>query len=849
MPTRFTSCHSHARFCVSVFLVLIWMAGLSVADADAQFLPRPEASRPTRMNYSNSSGEEGRTVYQYRRDGVLDSEIWMLKDHSRHSANYLVYDKAGLVTLKYREFSDGLTSTETYEYDEAGRCMKETFARSDGLGGSAGYQWDDAGLLVAADCDKYKGWLSGRIEYTHDGGRLVGAIIVRDEQTIGAVSYKYNHVGCLVSEVWDFNGRWSQKFEYDYEPVPARVFAAANPLMMRNTRFRVAGEDYDFNSEGGGPSTYSYDEQGRLEMKTFERNDGLKTETTYAYDDEQGNLLTSHRAYHDGRTADFAYSYDAARRLTRKSFRRSDGQEGFEAYTYDRFGRLDRADYQQVDFWLNGIITFSYDDWGRLSEGHFAGRDGFDAELGFTTDSNGNVLEIVWTLSSGMTQTYRFNYRPHQQGVPVTDPGHDPALVAALDPVLTPLPGGDPLEWKDSDLSWLDRYADTGILALGEATHGTREFTTARQRMFRYMVENHGYRVLAVEAHFAECLYLDRCLGDPQCDLEATMRDRMLIWTTQTREMLDLFQWIREYNGDNPESEWIHLVGYDSQVRKQIDELLRDILGESDSGLLAEVDRAFEPIADLNRAAYKEMDDDALADHQKRLTGLKEQLARGQVQNRLGRYEGTCAIQLAEAAIQSLEFLQQYFHHGKLIRDRFLTENVLWTTRLFGKGTKVVLWAHNAHIAAHEGYAPDAGGGMGWQLKQSLGDEYQTVGLVFSRGEFRAKVFNAAGDVTAEPHNVVFVVDPPDGSLNRLLEKARARNYFLDFDDVGLDTDLGLWLTRERPVLGVGDLFLGVEKIPDYHYGGDRVMSPTGSFDALIYLSDTHATEALSHSP
>ena len=99
--------------------------------------------------------------------------------------------------------------------------------------------------------------------------------------------------------------------------------------------------------------------------------------------------------------------------------------------------------------------------------------------------------------------------------------------------------------------------------------------------------------------------------------------------------------------------------------------------------------------------------------------------------------------------------------------------------------------------------------------------------------------------MTAEPRNVVFVVDPPDGSLNCLLDASEAENFVLDFNLTGQETDLARWLASERPVLGVGDLFLGYEKIPEYHYGGDRVLSPAGIFDALVYLADSHATEAL----
>jgi erythromycin esterase len=837
-----------SRWSPPAILILTLLAVLAGTNAHAQLLPQAKDARVARMKYSNSSGEEGLTIYHYRRDGILQTEVWMLSDHSRHSANFYQFDSSGFAVEKYREFSDGLTSTENFENDDTGRRLKETFSRSDGISGTAQFQWNDEGLLIATDCDKYKGWFSGRIDYRYEGEKLTGAAITRQEQVIGHIDYTYNHAGHLIREFWDFGGQWDQTFAYEYEPVPHRLFAASSPLMNRNTRFRVTSESYDFNQEKSGPSVYEYDSTGKLQNKIFTRDDGLTTETTYTFD-QAGNLETSHRVYHDGQTADFSYTFDDALRMTGKKFRRSDGQEGFESYSYDHLGRLAKADFQNVDFWLNGTIEFSYDNWGYPEAGHFAGKDGYDAELAIETDANGNVLTVHWIFSFGKTQTYNFKYGPAFSMVPATDPGNHPALVKALDQSATPLPSGDPLLWKDEDLQWLDKYGTAKILALGEATHGTREFTTARQRLFRYLVEHHGFRVLAVEAHFTECLHLDRCLNDSSCDLNETMGDRMLIWTTKSREMLELFQWIRQHNQGKPEAEWIHYVGYDSQVRNQIEELLHDLLKDSDPGLSAEIDRFFLPLSDLNRAAYQEMTDETLATHREQLLDLRKRLARKDVQDNLGHFDGLCVLQLVDAAYQSLEFLQQYFHHGKLVRDRHLTENVLWTAGLFGEDTKVMLWAHNAHVAVHEGYAPDAGGGMGWQLRQKLGDDYQSLALVFSRGEFRAKVFDKAGDVTSEPRNVVFVVDPPDGSLNRLLEAAEAGSFFLDFDRIAPSSDLGNWLAGERPILGVGDLFLGYEKIPEYHYGGDRIMSPTGAFDALVFLADTHATEKLAKIP
>ena len=147
--------------------------------------------------------------------------------------------------------------------------------------------------------------MSGRITYSYDEtGRRDEASIERDGKAVGVVSYSYDSEGHLVEELWDFGGQWSQTFNYEYEPRPRKTFGFSSPYVAMNAAFRVINESYDYDNQGGGPSFYTYDDEGKLAEKVYERADGLKTVTSYAYDDE-GNLDSSHRKYIGGLTADF----------------------------------------------------------------------------------------------------------------------------------------------------------------------------------------------------------------------------------------------------------------------------------------------------------------------------------------------------------------------------------------------------------------------------------------------------------------------------------------------------------------------------------------------------------------
>jgi YD repeat-containing protein len=392
-----------------LIMLLLLLGSLAATPGAAKFLPRYDDARLERMDYWNSSGELGRTVYIYGRDGVLRFAVWLLDDSSRSSANYHLYDGAGREIEQYREFSDSVIVSEHYEYDGAGHRVLERFERSDGRVGTARNAFDSLGRLSSSECDKYKGWFTGRIEYEYAGQRLTGARVSKGEKEIGAIEYVYDEAGRLRKETWKFIDSWSQTFSYVYECIPAKVYSASSPLLAFNPKFRVTGETYDYNRELGGPSHYRYDAEGRLIEKVFERTDGLTTTTSFEFDGT-GNLISSHRRYSSGKTADFVYRYNDRLQLEERTFKRSDGATGFERYNYDRLGRLVSARYDNMDFCLTGNLSFSYDKWGRLSAGRYQGDGGLNANLRITADNDSNVLSVQWTFSDGTTQTYNFTY-------------------------------------------------------------------------------------------------------------------------------------------------------------------------------------------------------------------------------------------------------------------------------------------------------------------------------------------------------------------------------------------------------------------------------------------------------
>src|SRR5579864_4688137 len=99
-----------------------------------------------------------------------------------------------------------------------------------------------------------------------------------------------------------------------------------------------------------------------------------------------------------------------------------------------------------------------------------------------------------------------------------------------------------------SDMQPLKKIVgEARIVALGEATHGTREFFQLKHRMIEFLASQMGFTIFSIEANMPEAYRLNDFLlngkGDPRQLLKG-----MYFWTWDTQEVLDMILWMREFN-------------------------------------------------------------------------------------------------------------------------------------------------------------------------------------------------------------------------------------------------------------------------------------------------------------
>ncbi|MEU7830941.1 erythromycin esterase family protein [Nonomuraea sp. NPDC049129] len=92
---------------------------------------------------------------------------------------------------------------------------------------------------------------------------------------------------------------------------------------------------------------------------------------------------------------------------------------------------------------------------------------------------------------------------------------------------------------------------DATVVALGASTRQAHELSVSAHRMVRFLVEELGFRSLALEGDDPARVGLDDYVRTGKGDPRASLAGARAFW--RTGEILDLVHWMRAYNEDHPD--------------------------------------------------------------------------------------------------------------------------------------------------------------------------------------------------------------------------------------------------------------------------------------------------------
>ena len=354
------------------------------------------------------------------------------------------------------------------------------------------------------------------------------------------------------------------------------------------------------------------------------------------------------------------------------------------------------------------------------------------------------------------------------------------------------------------------------IVALGEATHGNKEFQQLRLDVLQVLVEKYGVRAFALEGDFGGCKAINRYIhGEGGTAAEALSATGFAIYRTE--EMENLVEWMRNYNASATQGDDLRFYGFDMEQRAYTYRYLLEALQK------ANIDTAdFEKM--WNSEANTYADGYTVEQRTEIITAVKEQLPPDDVQ----------AIHFADILLQNIE-LGKYIDDSAELnaqRDRMMAENTLWILQQEqARGNShILISGHNNHIMQCENAGTPV---LGSLLAENLGDGYFAIGT-----DFYKSVCNLPKPYTGKRITHTFYSYDP---LAKASKKCGFDVSFLDFSKVSEDSALMEYLANNISMGSVGEYYSVLMNFVPRSYRVWR--APQDAYDAMIFVTDTAPIE------
>ena len=396
----------------------------------------------------------------------------------------------------------------------------------------------------------------------------------------------------------------------------------------------------------------------------------------------------------------------------------------------------------------------------------------------------------------------------------------------------------------DADLDpLLERIGEARVVLLGEASHGTSEYYTWRDRISRRLITERGFRFIAVEGDWPDCYLVNRWVkgvdggGSARDVLHAF--ERWPTWMWGNREVEALAEWLREHNRGVPEERKVGFYGLDVYSLWDSMDVVTRYLEKVDPQAAARARRAygcFDP--------YEEdVQDYAMATalvptscEEEVVRTLVELRSRGPDYREDGREAYFNAEQNALVARNAERYYRAMIRGGAPswnVRDTHMVETLERLLEHHGPDAKAVVWEHNTHVG--DARATDmARVGMvnvGSLARERWGGEVVIAGFSSYRGTV------IAGTEWGAPMQRMRVPEAREGSWEQLFHAAGARDRLLMLDELD-EVPAALDARGHRAI--------GVVYHPEREARGNYVPSVLPfRYDAMLYVDHSHALHPL----
>lgn len=379
------------------------------------------------------------------------------------------------------------------------------------------------------------------------------------------------------------------------------------------------------------------------------------------------------------------------------------------------------------------------------------------------------------------------------------------------------------------------------LVALGEATHGTREFFQLKHRMLEFLVNEMGFTVFGIEASMPEAFNINEYVltgkGDPEKALASLYN-----WVWNTEEVLDMIKWMKSYNADPLHTKKVKFYGFDMQSPSLAVKVTLQNLRKIDQVQAETLEKPLAILANPFTAPDfvllpKGKKDEAAAAIRTILKFFDEH--KSDFINRGIASEWDIMRQQAIIVAQHIESKMNtsgFINLDPVVRDKSMSDNIRWILDHEGEGTKMVIWAHNLHVATHTI--------MGNNLCKMFGNDMFVFGFAFNQGSFQAAEYPIGyiqyllfpSEKGVHPFTVTPHQSEISESLDMMLAKAGLKYAAINLHALPKDGLVAKWFGEGQLTRNIGSVY------SDLYGTGFSKLAITKIYDALFFVENSTAS-------
>lgn len=368
------------------------------------------------------------------------------------------------------------------------------------------------------------------------------------------------------------------------------------------------------------------------------------------------------------------------------------------------------------------------------------------------------------------------------------------------------------------------KFENAKIFGFGETTHHGKEFFAIKSKFFKYLVENQDVKAFIIEDSYTSESGINEWISGGKGNAE-TIAKNFSLYPWYCKEVVDLLQWMRDYNLTKTNDEKIRFYGMDIQSVQNINNEIRELVKKYNIPISEELLLVADECTN-RKVEYNKKTDWA----DKKIPKLKEIES---IINDFQRDSNDENNKEFTSTIRALNYLIKYTYYlqnsKSTVRDLKMFENVKWIIENETTNGKAFIWAHNEHINNKEMLSYGSGWtSLGAHLKELYKDNYYSVGFDFGKGTLRGFVIRKN-----EPNYwETYQIDKPfRKTYAKTLMEAKEDIYFIDILDASTDNTVD-FLNKKSKQLILGDTGFNPKK----YYLISKKFSEM--YDGLIFVKN-----------